>query len=40
MPRDLVFGQGNFTFFAPVVTMVLLSLIKTIALNLFARPYR
>ena len=40
LPGDLVFHKGNFTFFAPVATMVVLSLILTIAVNLVARLFR
>lgn len=40
LPGDLVFRKGNLTIFAPLVTMVLISLIKTIALNVFARLFR
>ena len=34
---DIVFRRGNFTFYAPIGLMILLSLVLTIALNLFLR---
>ena len=37
LPGDVVFRRGNFTFYAPIGLMILLSLVLTIALNLFLR---
>ncbi len=37
MPGDIVVQRENFTFYFPVVTSVLLSVILTIILNLFFR---
>lgn len=37
LPGDIVIQRGNFTFYAPVATMLLLSLILTILLRLFRR---
>ena len=37
LPGDIVFRRGNFTFYAPIGLMILLSLVLTIALNLFLR---
>jgi Protein of unknown function (DUF2905) len=37
LPGDISFERGNFRFYAPIATMLLLSLIVTIVLNLFAR---
>ncbi len=35
LPGDLVFRRGNFVFYLPLATCVVLSLILTIALYLF-----
>jgi hypothetical protein len=37
LPGDISFARGNFRFYAPIATMLLLSLILTIVLNLIAR---
>ena len=37
LPGDIVFRRGNFTFYAPIGLMILLSLVLTIALNIFLR---
>jgi hypothetical protein len=37
MPGDIIVQRENFTFYFPVVTSVLLSVILTIILNLFFR---
>jgi uncharacterized membrane-anchored protein YitT (DUF2179 family) len=37
LPGDISFERGNFRFYAPIATMLLLSLILTIVLNLIAR---
>ena len=37
MPGDIVWRKGNFTFYAPIGLMIAVSLLLTIALNLFSR---
>jgi hypothetical protein len=37
LPGDLVLRKGNFTLYAPIGLMILLSLVGTIVLNLFFR---
>jgi Protein of unknown function (DUF2905) len=37
LPGDISFERGNFRFYAPIATMLLLSLVLTIVLNLLAR---
>ena len=37
LPGDIVYRKGNFTFYFPLVTTVLLSLVLTAILNLFFR---
>jgi Protein of unknown function (DUF2905) len=37
LPGDISFERGNFRFYAPIVTSLLLSLVLTIVLNLLAR---
>ena len=37
LPGDIVYRKGNFTFYFPLVTSVLLSLVLTAILNLFFR---
>jgi hypothetical protein len=37
MPGDLTFRRGNFTLYAPIGLMIVLSLVLTIALNVFLR---
>lgn len=37
LPGDIYFQKGNFTFYFPVVTSLLLSLVLTLVLNLFFR---
>lgn len=37
LPGDIVYHKGNFTFYFPVVTSILLSLILTLILWLFRR---
>jgi Protein of unknown function (DUF2905) len=36
LPGDISFERGNFRFYAPIATMLLLSLVLTIVLNLLA----
>jgi hypothetical protein len=37
LPGDIVWRKGNFIFYAPIGLMILLSLLLTLALNLFGR---
>ena len=37
LPGDIYYQRGNFSFFFPLATCILISLILTIILNLFAR---
>lgn len=37
LPGDIVIRRGNFTFYFPVVTSILLSVILTILLSLLRR---
>ena len=37
LPGDIVVRRGNFTLYAPIGLMILLSVVLTIALNLFLR---
>ena len=35
LPGDMIFKSGNLTFFLPIVTCIIISLILTIIINLF-----
>jgi hypothetical protein len=37
LPGDIVYRKGNFTFYFPLVTSILLSLVLTLLLSLFRR---
>jgi hypothetical protein len=37
LPGDIFIQKGNFSFYFPVVTSILLSIVLTIILNLFRR---
>ena len=37
LPGDIVYRKGNFTFYFPLVTSLLLSLLLTAILNFFRR---
>lgn len=37
LPGDILIQRGNFTFYFPVVTAILLSIILSVVLNLFFR---
>jgi hypothetical protein len=37
LPGDMVFRKGNFTFYFPLATSLILSLLLTIVLSLFFR---
>jgi hypothetical protein len=38
LPGDIIIRRGNFTFYFPLVTGILLSLIITLVLSLLRRP--
>lgn len=37
LPGDIFIQRGNFTFFFPIVTCILLSILLTIVFNVFRR---
>lgn len=37
LPGDIMIRRKNFTFYFPVVTMIIVSILLTILLNLFTR---
>jgi hypothetical protein len=37
LPGDVVWRKGNFTFYAPLGLMIVISILLTIALSLFSR---
>lgn len=37
LPGDIVFRRGNFTFYFPIVTCILASIVISIILGLFGR---
>ena len=37
LPGDLVLRRGNFTVYAPIGLMILVSIVLTVLLNLFLR---
>uniref|UniRef100_A0A7C2IPV4 DUF2905 domain-containing protein n=1 Tax=Ammonifex degensii TaxID=42838 RepID=A0A7C2IPV4_9THEO len=37
LPGDIYFHRGNFTFYFPLATCIILSILLTIILNLFLR---
>ncbi len=37
LPGDIYVKRGNFTFYFPIVTCIILSIVLTILLNLFFR---
>jgi len=37
LPGDIVYRRGNFTFYLPIVTSLLLSLILAVVFSLFRR---
>jgi len=40
LPGDIVFRRDGFTFFAPIVTMLIISVVLTILLNIIFRILR
>lgn len=40
LPGDIVIKRDNFTLFAPIGTMILLSILLTIVLNVVGRFFR
>lgn len=39
LPGDVVVKKGNFTLYAPIMTGLILSLLLTLALNLWSRRH-
>jgi hypothetical protein len=37
LPGDILVRKGNFTFYFPVITSIIVSIVLTILLNFFAR---
>jgi hypothetical protein len=37
LPGDLIFRRGNFTVYAPIGLMIVVSIVLTVLLNLFFR---
>ena len=37
LPGDLLYRKGNFTLYIPIVTMLILSIVLTILLNILRR---
>lgn len=37
LPGDIYYQKGNFTFYFPIVTCIVLSLVLTLVFNLFSR---
>lgn len=37
LPGDIAVRRGNFRFFAPIATSIVLSIVATVVLNLFFR---
>ena len=37
LPGDIIFKKGNFSFFFPITTSILVSVIATVLANLFMR---
>jgi hypothetical protein len=37
LPGDIIYKKGNFTLYIPIVTMLVVSILLTIILNLFHR---
>ena len=40
LPGDILFQRGNFTFYFPVVTLILVGVVLTIYLNVILRLFR
>ena len=40
LPEDIVFRRDGVTFFLPIATMIVVSLVLTVVLNLFFRIFR
>lgn len=40
LPGDLVLRRGNVTVYVPLATMIIVSLVLTVVLNLLARLWR
>ncbi|QQY78765.1 DUF2905 domain-containing protein [Keratinibaculum paraultunense] len=37
LPGDILIQRGNFTFFFPIVSMLIISIILTVLVNIFRR---
>ncbi|MFQ6008998.1 MAG: DUF2905 domain-containing protein [Candidatus Zixiibacteriota bacterium] len=37
LPGDIVYRKGNFTLYVPIATMIVVSILLTILLNIFRR---
>jgi hypothetical protein len=40
LPGDIVIRKDGFTFFAPIITMLIISVVLTILLNIIFRIFR
>ena len=40
LPGDILISKGNFSIFIPIVTMIILSVVITVVLNLLVRIFR
>ena len=40
LPGDIIIRKGNFTFYFPFVTFLLISIVITVIVNLFIRLFR
>ena len=40
LPGDITIQRGNFTLYAPIATMIVVSVVLTLLLNLIARFWR
>jgi hypothetical protein len=40
LPGDISYSRGNFSFYFPIVTCIMLSVILTVVLNVISRLFR
>jgi hypothetical protein len=40
LPGDITIQRGNFTLYAPLTTMIIISVVLTLVLNLISRLWR
>ena len=40
LPGDILISKGNFSIFIPIVTMIIVSVVLTVVLNLVVRALR